>query len=321
MRVYAAVCTLTIALSVAACTEQGNKNQGHVVATIGDRAISVDQLKTEVDSLPGGKRQASRRGGYQNALDRMVDSMVAQAEAEARGLQDSDEYAESVALIDARAAREKRELIQRLLLERIEAEVSITEEELKGYYEEAKNRFLTNRLELRRIVVDTEEAAVAARERIEAGESFESVARQVSTNSRLRETGGKVEPMLRNEIPRPWRGSVFSLSEPDSVSEPFSADGEWNLFQLVSRESGVVRPLAGVKGQLEKELKRKKAVERFNNALADRREQLGVEIDKKELAGLGPMSPEGRRRVRLDEVSDTDREARVVPVDPGRKGH
>ena len=98
------------------------------------------------------------------------------------------------------------------------------------------------------------------------------------------------------------RSAAFLLQQPGDLSEPFPADGHWNLLLLVERVDSVERPYESVRAQLERELRRQRAVERYRNVLETQRRALGVEVDAAVIGELGPPAP------------PRDREAPRVPA-------
>lgn len=283
------VCLL---LALSACnkaTDTSEKNTGVSVAKVDDHTITVTELEAEVKSLPGGKQRATYPGGYEAVLDRMIDMVLIEKEAGKRNLAESKEYKDAVGAIRARRATEESEVLHKLLFEDVSKNVQISEDELKEYYQQSKNRFLTTAIHLRRIMVKDEKQIREIAKRIKSGGDFTKLALEHNDDDTLKKNSGDMGEMLRNDVPRSLRIAAFSLREPGNVSEPFVLDGNWNMLQLINQSSGVERPYENVRQQLEQELRRKKATEFMNNMLVEQRKVLKVAIDKNELAKLGPV--------------------------------
>ena len=86
--------------------------------------------------------------------------------------------------------------------------------------------------------------------------------------------------MLLNDVPRDLRIHAFALNKKGQISEPFFAGNKWTLLQLVDKEVGVERPYSYVKGQMEAELRRNKAMKELKQIIEERRQQIKVEINK-----------------------------------------
>ena len=259
-----------------------------VLARVGGHPVGVDEFKSTVASLPGGERRLQRPGGAHAELDRMVDSIVVEEEAKRRALTNDSVYVERSAAIRAQAALQEQELLSRLLQQKLAQEVQLTEDDLRAQYEKSKGHLLTSNFHVRRIVVDNEQAAQAARQRIAAGEDFSDVAAAVTTEPALKAARGDLGTLPLSEIPVALQSRVLSLQTANQVTDPFSAEGKWNLLQLVSRDDAVLRGFEEVRAQLDTEVRTTKAAEAFQKLLNAQREALHVEIDESLLAQLGP---------------------------------
>lgn len=274
-------------VSVVNCSKEDS--DGVAVASSKDWSITDTILKREAESSPGGKQRAAYPGGYQAILNRIIDLKIAEQEGKKRNIYQSKEYQEAIEVIRNRAAREEREMVYRMLFEDISKQIQISNEDLKKYYEQSKGRFLSTSLHLERISVKTQEQAKSIKQQLNKGKDFAKLAGEYNTDESLKSKRGDMGILMRSDVPRSLRVAAFGLKNTGDVSEPFSADGTWNLLKLVSRESAVVRPFENVKQQLEEELRRKKASELMQALMMQKRKDLKVEINMKELAKLGPM--------------------------------
>jgi parvulin-like peptidyl-prolyl isomerase len=85
------------------------------------------------------------------------------------------------------------------------------------------------------ILVDTEEEAQAALARIEAGESFEEVAADVSTDTTTAYRGGDLGWFGPGAMVEPFDNAAFAL-EPGEISEPIQTDFGWHLIKVYDRK-------------------------------------------------------------------------------------
>jgi parvulin-like peptidyl-prolyl isomerase len=96
---------------------------------------------------------------------------------------------------------------------------------------------------MRHIKLDTEEAAQAALDRLEAGEDFALVASEVSTDTLSAEEGGELGWFIKDELEARYGAEVaeaaFSL-EPGKPSQPIQGLSGWHIVQVDER---AVRPL------------------------------------------------------------------------------
>ena len=139
-----------------------------------------------------------------------------------------------------------------------EHDIEITDDEILQYY--LDNLHLWTRPESVRfsmIVVETEEEAVAARERIVTGESFESVCMDVSTHDATRIYGGDIGDMVprgvasgENEV---MLDTAFDLPI-GGVSQPFLVGSSWFLIKTTEKYDSYEPTLAEMREEITGEL-------------------------------------------------------------------
>lgn len=113
---------------------------------------------------------------------------------------------------------------------------------------------------------DAQEAIDAVKQRLDAGEAFETVADEASD---CPGNGGDLGWFTRGKMVEDFEEVVFQM-EPGQVSEPFRSVFGFHIARLFERKPATLRPLNEVKDQIEKQLVREretKAVEDFVDAL------------------------------------------------------
>lgn len=90
------------------------------------------------------------------------------------------------------------------------------------------------------ILVATEDAARAALERINAGEDFGDVAREISTDTATAGTGGDLGWFPRGVMVEPFTEAAFAL-QPDEISGLVKSEFGWHIIKVIEREDD--RPL------------------------------------------------------------------------------
>jgi parvulin-like peptidyl-prolyl isomerase len=119
----------------------------------------------------------------------------------------------------------------------------------------------------RHILLETEEAARAARERLDKGEPFEKVAGELSKDSSNKDQGGDLGWFGKGKMTKPFEDSAFELPV-NQVSEPIKSAFGWHLIQVLERDEN--RPLGEEqkvqkRGELFKDWLEKRKDEGFNN--------------------------------------------------------
>jgi len=176
--------------------------------------------------------------------------------------------------------------------------VSVSEEDLLAYYEFNKDRYQQDEQRQSRhilILAADDEAAAEAQAtellaRINAGESFEELAREFSADSFTAERGGDLGALARSQMVDGLDSAVFSMLEGE-VQGPIQTDFGFHLVRLDSIIEPGPLPLDQVRGELTTELQEQQAESlylelerRLSDALFDANdlaalsEAVGVEI-------------------------------------------
>ncbi len=138
--------------------------------------------------------------------------------------------------------------------EELVADVTVDDVEIEAFYEANPQNYQTEpQVVARQIVVEDVEAAEAARARVQAGEAFADVAREVSLERA--EQGGAVggetpQPVGRPAFPTEVASAVFARTTP-GVTPPIQAAGGVYLVDVESLVPAETRPLEEVRDQVE----------------------------------------------------------------------
>ena len=106
------------------------------------------------------------------------------------------------------------------------------------------------------------EKILYARSRIEAGEAFADVARELSDDPGSRDAGGELGEVKPGMMVQPFEEALFALEE-GQLSEPVRTQFGFHLIRLDRKESGVIPPLAEVREELIADLQRREVEGQF----------------------------------------------------------
>lgn len=150
--------------------------------------------------------------------------------------------------------------------------VSISEQDLVEYYEFNKNRYEQDeQRQSRHILILSNDDEVAAEAkandllaRINAGESFEDLAREYSEDTFTAELGGDLGALTRSQVPVGLDSAVFSMSE-GAVEGPIKSDFGFHIVRLDSIIEPGPLPLEQVRAELTTELQDQQAESLFRD--------------------------------------------------------
>jgi peptidyl-prolyl cis-trans isomerase C len=149
------------------------------------------------------------------------------------------------------------------------------------------------RVVLRQILVADEALAEVARRRIERGEAFAEVARELSRDPSA-EVGGLQGEIALEDLPATFAQQVAGLAA-GQVGEPIEATDGWHLFQVEERLPARPRPLAEVAPEIVARLRRERSDAVLERRLAEAADRYNVTVHAQNLPFeySGQYAPEG----------------------------
>jgi peptidyl-prolyl cis-trans isomerase C len=265
-----ALVVLAVMLALAAGLVSGcGKKQGDVVvARVGRVNITEAQLKQRLSELPEfAQRQFTGPKGTSDFLNNLVEEEVLYQAAKQAGYEKDPEI---LSMLDA---VKRRSMIQAYYRDEIEGKLEIPEDAIVAYYNENEEAFRQRaRIKFRHIMTATQDAAKAARRRVLAGESFDSVAREVSIDEGTKGAGGLMASVYLGDA-LPDLGMDPSFIERlfgwkvGETTEPLRSSKGWHVIRVEEKQEAGRKPLDEVRDQIVKSMKPAKARERYASVL------------------------------------------------------
>lgn len=225
-------------------TQRCFSTQSPVLAESGDLRLTIADVIAFLDDRVPAEHQAAvvesdDRFG-QIIRDLMITQELSSRVVESEGYSDREE-----ALLLHRVNAMLRSLFRDSYLESIE---------LEDYGQVARELYLTQpsifsnspRLDLRHLLVNVEpdrseadamRVVLRAIERVEGGESFESVVREVSDDPNVQTTGGMLREVVSDDLVSQL-GAVLAESKEGELTDPVRSRFGWHVAQLVKRYPG-----------------------------------------------------------------------------------
>ncbi|MBK7876252.1 MAG: peptidylprolyl isomerase [Planctomycetes bacterium] len=229
-------------------------------------ALDVDQLRhQDPETVQGAARFVARDWAMREVI---------WSESETNGLRDDAE-------IVFRAERQRRETILGLLAERyVYAEVAITEDDLRKYYEENKTTSFTRPPERRLayIVVATKDEAEKLLARYKTGETFEALAKQASIDKTSAVHGGRIGWIKKGDILPEVEVRAFSIAK-GAVDGPIETSAGWFLVYVLEVKDAELIPFNGARTAVQKRLMKERQKEAWSKWSTRLRERAMVKID------------------------------------------
>jgi peptidyl-prolyl cis-trans isomerase SurA len=184
----------------------------------------------------------------------------------------------------------KRQLLRyRVLNIAVGSRVSISDEEVKGYYERHMKDGGNVQVRASHIFIaipDGSDAATVAEkqawakkllDRAKGGEDFAKLAKQYSDDAATRGDGGDLGMFGKDMLPKAIEEIVFSM-QPGELAGPVRADRGFHVIKLISRKVGDAKPLAEVQDDIRIQLRQKEMEKQTKSYLAELRKKTLVDI-------------------------------------------
>lgn len=257
-RILLATSALVVLNMPAAAQEtEGDVTRDTVVATVNGTAITMGELITAVSQLPAEYSQLPP--------DILFDGMVSQL-VQQQLLADTVEdepVRVALSLVNERRALLAAEAVGGFLPD------AVSEDAVQAAYD-ARFSAESGQVEYDadHILVATEDEAHAIIERLEAGEDFAELARELSTDAGSGANGGDLGWFVAEMMVEPFAVAVQEM-EPGSISAPVESQFGWHVILLNDTRLQEPPPLDLVRDQIEGELQQQAITVRLAELEAD----------------------------------------------------
>lgn len=227
-----------LALSFAAATAQAqDATADTVIATVGETEITLGQMIIARAQLPQQYTQFPDDVLFQGVLDQLIQQQV---------------LADSLTDVPGRVAfaieNERRSLMAGEVINNITTGAATDDAIAAAYQERYASATPATEYNASHLLVETEEEAIAAKTRIDAGEEFADVARDVSTGP-TGPNGGNLGWFGKGQMVAEFEATTVALTVGD-VSDPVQTQFGWHVVTLLDTRNKDVPTLDAVRQEL-----------------------------------------------------------------------
>ncbi|MCX5804938.1 MAG: peptidylprolyl isomerase [Proteobacteria bacterium] len=207
-KIFICICLLFFIFS---CSKKEN---GTTLVTIDNDSITLEEFNKELDKIPTNmKMLVATQTGKKNYLDRLIVKKLLLREAKKEKIDSEKEFQDR--LIDIK----DQLLIESVLKKRLNSDTSITDADLKKYYDTNKENFKRDReINTRHILVKTEGEANQIQAKLQKGEDFIELAKKYSIDPQAGANGGELGYHPKGTLVPEYETAAMKLAKVGQVS-------------------------------------------------------------------------------------------------------
>lgn len=244
--------------------------ENKVLAVAAGNEITEKDLNALIARYPEQQRATfSSEEAKKNLLEQLISFELFNKFGKELELDKTEEYKEAVANIT-------KEVLTSMAMNKALADVTVTDEEAKKYYDENTGAFsVPPTVSARHILVETEEEANNIKNEISNGLSFADAAMKYS-KCPSKEQGGNLGEFSKGMMVPEFEKASFE-AEVGIISEPVKTQFGYHLIVVDSKNEGSVKSFEEVKDSIVNELIKKNQHKKYDDLLQQLEGKYGVD--------------------------------------------
>ncbi len=238
LHLFAAIGAIAVFLSPACNTTKTATDGGDtVVATVNGVPVTEAEVAVKLQQM-GAHGKATGPEMRSRAVEEILEQELMYQKGKELGLDKDAKFRNAVRLLELRTNEFKRSEMERQIRNtQVAAKIAVNQDDVRKYYDEHAE-MIAQDLHLAAIRFANEEEARVARERIQNGTSFETVARERSP----KHPGSQKSPWNMgyvhwNQIPMEWVDSVYALKRGETSAVLSSARSGIFIVKMLGTRS------------------------------------------------------------------------------------
>lgn len=168
-------------------------------------------------------------------------------------------------------------LIQKFIEEKVLADVEVSDEEAKEFYNNNSQRYKQGeRVEASHILVESKDKADELYNQLQNGASFADLAKNNSIDNRSAENGGKLGFIEKGQFIEKFEEVAFNL-EVGTISEPVETEYGYHIIKVSDKKEASTKSFEEVKSQIKDQLFNQKRQQAVNDYIQNLRDEAKIE--------------------------------------------
>lgn len=262
------------------------KKEGQVIAEVNSGTITTGDFDRELKNLPEYlKAMAETPQGRKEMLDTMVIRELILQQAAKDGLDKGAEIEEKLQDL------KKRLIVESFLKKKVEAESNVSDEDMKKFYEQNKEKFKSgDQIKASHILVKTEKEAKDIQAQLKGGGNFEELAKKSSVDSSSAK-GGDLGWFGKGSMVPAFEKAALALKE-GQISDVVKTDFGFHIIKLTGKRAAGIRPFEEVKEQIKGAIMPTKQQEIFQKIKEELKKTAKITIKEDVLNSTGGSKEE-----------------------------
>ena len=248
------------------------KKEGKIVAKVGEREITVEDLENQYNQqsrlIIKGRSELDRR---RDALDKLIQDQVVILGAYKEGL--DNEVKNDTAF----QKQQDQILLRELYNKEILAKSEVSESELKEHYEKLKEE-----IHAWHILVETKAQADSIYQQLKEGADFGELAKERSIDPSAPNNAGDLGFFGWGRMVPEFQEEAFKLKDGE-ISRPVETNYGWHIIKLVERREVDQPPYEEAKEMIRSNLRRDKTQRRVREYFEELKKKVNFELNEEAL--------------------------------------
>jgi len=242
-----------------------------VVAKVGNMEITDQEVDARLQQLPPQYKNAfASEAGKKQFVDQLTQEKLLYLQAQ------KEKY-DTNAEVLAQLEQVKQNLMIRQFMTDTLGKVKATEDDLKQYYDENKSEFMDQaKVKAKHILCKTEEEAEAAKARILKGETFEDVAKELSTGPSGK-NGGDLGWFSKEQMVPEFGTKAFSM-EKDALSDPVKTKFGYHIIKVYDQKAADTKSFEDARAELEQKVNASKQKQYMDDMIQKLKKEYTVTV-------------------------------------------